>query len=73
LLSRTKNSKISCIEGGFIMKRYILFLIISGLLLNATSVNGIIIEDGFFGALTLENDDTLLMTGGGGYVKFRRL
>lgn len=51
------------------MKPRILLLILAVLLLNANFVFGlIIIEDGYFGALTLENDDTLLMTGGGGIV-----
>ena len=49
------------------MKRYILLLIVAVLLLNTNFADAlVIIEDGYFGALTLENDDTLLMTGGGG-------
>jgi hypothetical protein len=53
--------------GGCIMKTKVLFLVFLVFLLNANLVFGlIIIEDGFFGALTLHGHEELLMTGGGG-------
>jgi hypothetical protein len=48
------------------MKLKVLFLLWTVLLLNAYFTGAIIIEDGFFGALTLNDDEELLMTGGGG-------
>jgi hypothetical protein len=47
------------------MKPRILILIFFALLLNLNLVYGIIFEDGYTPGLTLQDDETLLMTGGG--------
>ena len=48
------------------MKLSVFYIIVAALLFGTNVTFALIIEDGYFGALTLEDDDTLLMTGGGG-------
>ena len=47
------------------MKKHVLYLIIGILLLNPNVTFALIIEDGYTPSVTLEDHETLLMTGGG--------